>query len=304
MTELLKKDREFQWSTKEDKSFTILKEELCSDNVLKFPDMNQEFILSTDASNDALGAILAQKDGTQERPIAYASRTLNSAERNYSTTEKELLAIVWGVKHFRPYLYGKKFIILTDHQPLKWLFNLKDPNSRLMRWRIALEEYEYEILYKKGSLNCNADALSRNPVLITQINKPGWRKHLKFVSEPSADSFPVHFRRGDNLQLHIVEDAEDSKKPIAVCAEATKFDKDSLNRLLEELLNILVAEGINRIGIDYIKLESLASITRKEIKETLTKLFNDPLMEVGTEYTSIPHPRKRRRETENTGREP
>jgi len=86
---------------------------------------------------------------------------LNKAEQNYSTTEKELCAIIWGVKQFRSYLLGQKFNIITDHRALTWLFNVKDPGSRLTRWRLKLEEYQYEIQYKPGCNNTNADALSR-----------------------------------------------------------------------------------------------------------------------------------------------
>jgi len=100
--------------------------------------------------------------------IAYASQNLNKAEKNYSTSEKELLAIVWGVKYFRPYLYGRRFKIASDHKPLTWIMNVKDPGSRLIRWHIKLEEYDYEIVYKKGSLNTNADALSRINVMENQ----------------------------------------------------------------------------------------------------------------------------------------
>jgi hypothetical protein len=77
------------------------------------------------------------------------------------TSEKELLAIVWAIKYFRPYLYGRRFKIATDHKQLTWIMNVKDPGSRLLRWRIQLEEYDYEIVYRKGSLNTYADALSR-----------------------------------------------------------------------------------------------------------------------------------------------
>lgn len=99
--------------------------------------------MTTDASKIAVGAVLSQGDIGQDKPIAFASRTLNKGESNYSATEQQLLAIVWATKHFRPYLYGRKFKIVTDHKPLKWLFSIKDPGSRLMRWRLKLEEFEY-----------------------------------------------------------------------------------------------------------------------------------------------------------------
>ena len=108
-----------------------------------------------------MGAFLSQGEIGKDYPIAFASRSLNKAERNYSTTEKELLAIVWGVCYFRPYLYGTKFTIVTDHKPLTWIVSVKDPGSRWLRWRIKLEEYDYEIVFKRGVANTNADALSR-----------------------------------------------------------------------------------------------------------------------------------------------
>ncbi|KMQ82071.1 enzymatic polyprotein endonuclease reverse [Lasius niger] len=118
--------------------------------VLKYPDFNEEFKVNTDASDYAIGAVLSQKPVGNNRPIAYASRVLSRAEQNYKTTEKELLAIVWAVKHFRPYVYGTKFKIISDHKPLIWLFNVNDPGSRLIRWRLKLEEYDYEIIHKAG----------------------------------------------------------------------------------------------------------------------------------------------------------
>lgn len=94
-----------------------------------------------------LGAVLSQGKVNHDPPIAYPSRTLNRAERSYSTIEKEL-GICWAVQHFRPYLFGRKSKICTDHKPLAWLFNLKDPNSRLFRWRMNLEKYDFEIFHK------------------------------------------------------------------------------------------------------------------------------------------------------------
>lgn len=121
-------------------------------------------MLTTDASGYAVGGILSQGEIGKDRPIAYASRLLNKAEQNYSTIEKESLAIIYCVNHFRPYLYGNKFTIMTDHKPLEWLHSVKGPISRLIRWRLKLAEYDYRVIYKAGKTNCNADALSRNPV--------------------------------------------------------------------------------------------------------------------------------------------
>lgn len=138
-------------------SFDKCKKLISNPPILVYPDLNKPLEVTTDASNYALGAVLSQ----DQKPIAFISKTLNQPETNYSTTEKELLAIIWSVTYFHNYLYGNKFIIYTDHRPLQWLFNLKDANSRLMRWRIKLENYDYNIQYIKGKTNFVADALSR-----------------------------------------------------------------------------------------------------------------------------------------------
>jgi hypothetical protein len=118
LTELLKKNPPFEWNQRTEEAFVTLKEFLTTEPLLQYPDFTRPFVLTTNASNEALGAILSQGSIGQDLPIAYASGTLNNAERNYSTTEKELLAIVWACKQYRPYLYGRKFTIVTDHKPL------------------------------------------------------------------------------------------------------------------------------------------------------------------------------------------
>ena len=117
--------------------------------------------MTTDASNQGLGAVLQQGPIGKDLPIAYASRSLNNTESHYTTSEKELLAIVWATKYFRPYLYGRKFKIVTDQKSLVWVMNVRDPGSRLMGWRIQLTEYDYEIACKSGIQSTNADTLSR-----------------------------------------------------------------------------------------------------------------------------------------------
>lgn len=167
LNKLLAKDQKFNWDDKCEESFTNLKNILITEPILQYPNFEKTFILTTDASNEAIGSVLSQGKIGEDLPIAYYSRTLNKAECNYSTSEKELLSIVDSVKHFRPYLFGQKFTIVTDHKPLTWLMNCKDPSSRLVRWRLKLLEYDYEIVYKQGKLNRNADALSRPILTIT-----------------------------------------------------------------------------------------------------------------------------------------
>ena len=168
---LLKKDAKYTWEENQEIAFQTLKQKLMSQPILQYPDFSKEFILTTDASNEGAGAVLSQGAVGKDLPIAYASRSFNKAEKNYSTVEKELAAIVWGIKHFRPYLYGRRFKVVSDHKPLTWIMNVKDPGSRLLRWRIQLEEYDYEIVYKPGVQNSNADALSRIGNIVKQENE-------------------------------------------------------------------------------------------------------------------------------------
>lgn len=160
LNKLCRKGCQFIWSDECDKSFLTLKNSLINPPILQYPDFSQdnEYILHTDASGVAIGSMLCNKNNL---PIAYASRALNKSELNYPTIEKELLAIVWSVRYFRPYLFGKTFTIKTDHRPLVYLFNINSPSSRLLKFRLSLDEYDYKIEYVKGADNVAADALSR-----------------------------------------------------------------------------------------------------------------------------------------------
>lgn len=162
--ELTRKDALFAWKQPQEAAFRFLQNELVSAPILMYPRFDRPFILHTDASNVGLGAVLAQKnDQGNEHVIAYASRTLNSAEVNYSTTERECLAAVWATKHFRVYLHGQQFDLVTDHNALKWLLNSSAPQGRTARWVMQLQEFSPRIVYRKGAEHTNADALSRLP---------------------------------------------------------------------------------------------------------------------------------------------
>lgn len=161
LNNLLKKGQQFDWTEKCQKAFETLKDKLISPPILQYPDFGKPFILTTDASDFALGAVLSQGEIGEDRPISFASRSLNKHERNKPVIEKELLGIHWGIQFFRPYLFGRKFIVVTDHRPLIALFSHKNPSSKLTRIRLELSDYDFQIIYKKGKNNTNADALSR-----------------------------------------------------------------------------------------------------------------------------------------------
>ena len=168
--ELLKDGQDFVWSADCEKAFCLAKEELMSKRVLVHFDPKKEIVLSVDASPYGLGAVLSHrmKDGS-ERPIAYASRTLCPAEKNYAQIEKKGLAIIFGIKKFHLYLYGQPFTLITDHQPLTRIFGPKAgiPSlaaARMTRWALILTGYQYSIRYRSSSENANADSLSRLPL--------------------------------------------------------------------------------------------------------------------------------------------
>ena len=162
---LLKKDRPWKWGEDQVAAFLELKEQLCGAAILQLPDAYSPFILTTDWSQRGMGAILSQvgKDG-EEHPVCFASRSCNSAEQNYSSFEGECLAVVWATSHFRPYLFGNSFHLVTDHQPLQWIMTTSKLTGKLARWSLLLQEYDFTVEHRKGVENTNADCLSRYPL--------------------------------------------------------------------------------------------------------------------------------------------
>ena len=163
LTDLTKKDapNKVVWTANCELAFTALKKCLATSPVLSMPDLSAPFVLRTDASDRGLGAVLLQLKGEILHPVAYASRKLSDTETRYSTIEKECLAIVWAVQKFQPFLYGRTFVLETDHQPLNYLQTAKVANSRLMRWSLLLQVYSFVVRVIPGSQNVGADYLSR-----------------------------------------------------------------------------------------------------------------------------------------------
>ncbi|XP_055836596.1 uncharacterized protein K02A2.6-like [Episyrphus balteatus] len=166
---LLRKDVEFCWSVEAQNAFQNCKKLLLTNNILELFDPSKPIIVATDASPYGVGAVLSHIVNGVEKPVIFASSTLSESEKHYSQLHREALAIVFAVKKFHNYLYGQKFVIYTDHQALREIFN---PNkgtppvaaSRLQRWAVILSMYLYTISYKRGSLMSNADGLSRLPI--------------------------------------------------------------------------------------------------------------------------------------------
>ena len=160
---------EFLWDARCEASFQSLRTALIQKPVLAHADFKQSFILTTDASATGLGAVLSQQQDGEEKPISYASRSLTAAERNYSTTERECLAVVWATEYFDYFLSGAPFTVVTDHDPLTYLHSIAQPHGRLSRWILRLEQYTYSIKYQAGKTIPHADALSRIPVAALQL---------------------------------------------------------------------------------------------------------------------------------------
>ena len=162
LNRLLRKKVDYQWTKDQQIAFEKLKGCLTSSPILAYLNFEKPFIVYTDASTIAVGAILSQKDNEErERVIAYASRSLNKHERNYGITELECLAVIWAVKHFHHYLHGQKFLIVTDHAALAYLKNMVNPVGKLGRWLMTLNGYNFDIINRPGKQHSNVDFLSR-----------------------------------------------------------------------------------------------------------------------------------------------
>jgi hypothetical protein len=161
LTALIKKNSKFLWTEQCQSVFDKIKTALVSSPILRCPNFDLPFVLQTDASGYGIGGVLSQTDEGGEHVICYLSRTLSSCEKKYSTTERECLAVIWAIEKLRPYLEGSVFSVITDHHSLVWLNNLKDPQGRLARWAVRLQQFNFTITHRKGKDHVVPDYLSR-----------------------------------------------------------------------------------------------------------------------------------------------
>lgn len=184
LNNLTRKHINFNWTPECQQSFETLRNALINPETLAYPDFSTEFVLTVDASKTGCGAVLSQQD----RPIAFASKAFNNCEMNKSTIEQELIAIHWSIKHFKSYLYGTSFRVRSDHKPLIFLFNLKDPSSKLTRLRLDLAEYDFSIEHIPGKTNVVADALSRIHIKDIIANQSGINKSIMAITRSMTRS--------------------------------------------------------------------------------------------------------------------
>ena len=211
LTRLTKDKVEFKWTEEQQEAFEKIKQCLITQPVLCHYNPALPIELRTDACGYGLGAILLHEypDKTK-RVIAYASRLLQNAEKNYAITEQECLAIVWAIDKFKTYLQGTKFTVVTDHLALTWLKEKKQLTGRLMRWSLMLQTYDYEVVYKSGKHHKDADHLSRYPV-INRISygRRGTRQQLE-------DNENIDVQDTQSLEMEINR------------SEAPRFDEEIL----------------------------------------------------------------------------
>ncbi|GJV44167.1 reverse transcriptase domain-containing protein [Tanacetum coccineum] len=213
LTLLTQKNKAYVWGDKQDEAFQILKEKLCNAPVLALPDGPDDFVVYCDASKQGFGCVLMQRG----KVIAYASRQLKKHEKNYTTHDLELGAVVFALKIWRHYLYGTKSVIYTDHKSLQYIFDQKDLNMRQRRWIELLSDYECEIKYHPGKANVVADALSRKERLKPRrvramsitIHSGLKTKILEAQSEASKDlKAPTEWLRGLERHFEQRDDGE------------------------------------------------------------------------------------------------
>ena len=206
---LTEKGQAFIWTDDCKMAFEALKQKLTEAPILAHPDFEKEFILDTDASDVAIAAVLSQKIDGKEHVIAYASKTLSKCERRYCVTRKELLAVVNYVRHFRHYLYGKKFTLRTDHGSLRWIMNFKNPEGQVARWLEILSSYDMKIEHRAGRLHSNADGLSRQVCKQCGLNCKGKRKQRSAVVSRIEELRQVTGTDGESFDLITAQEEDD-----------------------------------------------------------------------------------------------
>ena len=265
--ELTKKNVQWKWTAECDKAFQFLKFKLLSAPILGYPEVNGGlFILDTDASNEAIDAVLSQIQDGQEKVIAYGSRTLSSAEKNYCVTRKEMLALVYFIKHFKHYLLGREFILRTDHGSLVWLHRFKEPDGQIARWLQQLAAFTFQIQHRPGKRHGNADGLTRMHLQDAQCKQCKFDENTKYSDRKyhhsdelrkSFDETIADNRACDVLGIETLFTEVDHVSPVYSNCEVlmANVNKRTTNRPLRTKPKLQPNESFNLENIRKFQLE-------------------------------------------------
>ena len=220
LNKLLRKDTKFEWTPECETSFNYFKSVLISDAVLVHPDPDKRFYLAVDASDYSCGGVLQQKDDEGNfRPVWYISRSLSGHEQNYTTTEKELLAMIYCILQCKCLLYGKAFTVYTDHVALKWMFSLKAPSQRICRWSEKLRDFTIDVQHRSGKKNQLADCLSRSRQGQVDRTKEIYRNPNITFSYDKDSTEPI---------VEVIVDPQ--QKPILAVLKSKQLERNKLDR--------------------------------------------------------------------------
>ena len=295
------KRKKLTWSNEMEEAFKILKQEMAKDLALAFPDYSpgaQPLELFVDASEIGAGACLIQKQEGEYRPIAYSSTAFSKTERNYATINRELLALRWGIKYFRAFLFGVRFYLYTDHKPLLYLYNMSRDNAKLMRIITELEDYNFVIKYRPGAQNQAADAMSR---IMTKANM-----------EDSEDQLSNDLPKGFKVMEKIEGGGDTMFKSLQMVLEELKHLCDDLSipkdheELRKEVVNHLMTYPSRfNLKLDKIRTKELRAMQNIGIlpcEETLLAAADLFKIQIWTHH-GMPSPVVYRTETDTENRE-
>ena len=254
--DLLRKETPFVWAEAHQLAFKKLCTAFSSAPILAFPDFSRPFIVDTDACVSGLGAVLSQvtNDGL-ERPIAYISRSCSAAEKNYTITKLELLAVVWACRTFRPYILLRPFLLGTDHGSLRWLMNFKNPTGQTARWLSTLAEFHFTVQHRPELQHGNADGLSRQFEAEPSVNA---------VSFSTPDVSEILQAQQADADIHVVVDRLAAAQPIQ------DGDSPVVRALMSQTENLALTEGV-------LYRETLPSLARQLVVPAVlhTKFLNE-----------------------------
>ncbi|KAL4384304.1 hypothetical protein GQ457_15G019240 [Hibiscus cannabinus] len=267
---LLEQGRPFEFNEDCTKAFNLLKQKLVTAPIVEPPDWKLPFQLMCDASDYAVGAVLGHRKGKIFHPTYYASKTLNDAQVNYTTTEKEMLAVIFAFDKFRSYLIGTKVIVHTDHSAIKYLLSKKDAKPRLIRWILLLQEFDIEIIDRKGTENQVADHLSRLENKDITDTPDEIQEAVDYVSK-WVEAVATTHNDAKTVQRFIKKNifTRFGTPRVIISDEGRHFDNRSIATTLRKL-------GINhKLSTAYHpQTNGQAEVSNREIKSILEKVVN------------------------------